>query len=156
MISAAALGATVREATPPVAGVTAAMAGTGWFPSIGVLLAGIVGLIFGAMWRVSFLRETRKSSWAEIKDDLVNSCFTAGANGVLTVAAIRYFEGDALTALVIGVCVGGTGVRALLWMQKQVFQSMNQTAPTINTYTPPLPGPMDDLLDEDGNHVTDE
>lgn len=149
MSAAAYAGTAVREVTPPAVGVAAALSGTGLLPSFGILVCGLIGLIFGAMWRVSFLRETRKSSWADIKDDLLNSLFTAGANAVLTVAAIRYFEGDALTALVVGVCVGGTGVRALMWVQKQVFTSMNQQ-PTnyggYGGYQPPQQGPMDEFM----------
>jgi divalent metal cation (Fe/Co/Zn/Cd) transporter len=142
MTITAAIGTAVKEVTPPAVGVAAALGGTGWLPNIGVLIAGLVGLVFGAMWRVSFLRETRKSNWAEVRDDLLNSCFTAGANAVLTIAAIRYFQGDALTAMVIGVCVGGTGVRALMWVQKQVFQSVNQAGQQH------VAGPMDDHMSD--------
>lgn len=71
-----------------------------------------IGLLFGAMWRAASLHSEGKT-WREVRRDLVISALIGGANAVLALALVDWFDLGVLFAMAVGVVIGGTGLRAL-------------------------------------------
>lgn len=91
-----------------------------------LILASIgIGLLCGAMWRAAQLRQIRKT-WAEVRDDLINSLLAGGANAIAALFAVEWFDGGVLTALGIAMLVGATGIRAIQWAQRSADDYLRQ------------------------------
>lgn len=72
----------------------------------------IGGLALGAMWRAGSLRSEGRS-WDTVRGDLAISAMIGGANAVLTLALAQWLQVGVMVAMLLGVLVGATGIRAV-------------------------------------------
>ncbi len=71
-----------------------------------------LGLVAGAMWRAGNLKSEGRDA-ASIRADLIVSALIGLANAVLALAIVDWMGVGILLAMVVGVLVGATGVRAI-------------------------------------------
>lgn len=83
-----------------------------------ILIAILIGLVAGAMWRAGYLRETQKAGWGIVSGDLINSGLAGFANAIAALFVTHWLEGGVLIALGVAMLIAATGVRALLWAQR--------------------------------------
>lgn len=104
--------ATLKQIAPTVAITSiagaAAMDGHFWARIIAV----VVGLVLGAVWRAGSFRSEGKN-WDTVWSDLIVSGLIGGANAVIAIIIVDYFGASVLISMGIGVLVGATGVRAV-------------------------------------------
>lgn len=70
------------------------------------------GLALGAMWRAGSLRSEGRS-WDTVRGDLAISAMIGGANAVLTLVLAQWMNAGVMVAMLLGVLVGATGIRAV-------------------------------------------
>lgn len=104
--------ATLKHVAPTVAitSIAGAAAADGdfWYR----ILAVVIGLILGAVWRAGSIRSEGKN-WDSVWSDLIISALIGGANAVMAMIIVDHFGTSILISMGIGVLVGATGVRAI-------------------------------------------
>lgn len=104
--------ATLKQIAPAVAITSVAGAaaydGDFWYR----ILAVVIGLVLGAVWRAGSLKSEGKN-WDSVWADLTISALIGGANAVMAMIIVDHFGASILISMGIGVLVGATGVRAI-------------------------------------------
>ncbi len=98
---------------PPVAAGVAASQGPHWLidPLLAFCIA--VGILLGILFRTGWMID-KGEGWPAIRKDLFVSVLIGGANFALAAVIVQYLELSTLQALVAGVMVASTGVKAVL------------------------------------------
>lgn len=97
-----------------------------------IIVSVIIGLLGGALWRLSGLVKESKST-KEIKSDFFVSLLAGTANTIICLVVIEYYDATPLFALGIAVLVGATGTEAVKfaigWARKKLNLLLAPTTP---------------------------
>lgn len=115
------LATALKYGPAPSAAATLAVEGDGPFVDPVLLLAIGIGLLAGIMWRAARLHSD-SSRWDEVSRDLISSGLSFLANGILALMIVQWLDWGVIPALGVGMLVGATGVKAIMWAQQEFFQ----------------------------------
>lgn len=110
----------VKYGPAPAAAATAAVEGDAGFVDPFILLAIAIGLVAGILWRAARLHSDSEE-WPEVSRDLISSGLSFLANGILALMIVQWRDWGVLPALGVGMIVGATGVKAIMWAQEEFF-----------------------------------
>jgi len=110
-------GATVAKIAPPAVALTFPERLWALFDPV-MLLALVVGLLAGVLWRAGDARK-RGHAWEGIRNDLAVSCLIGLANLVMAAIVVHGTGVPPLYAIGVAMIIAGKGPDAMVWFERR-------------------------------------